>query len=155
MENSEAFRVRPDQMVRLINAKGPPPKLDHGPDHDAVFDPFELEGEEYFLHYMASIYCWMLRRPLALADRPLPVENSEERGDEAEVRNALAFMPPPAALTEPLPPPVDGIPRGIFQAPFWYRGKRFAWFVGEGSGGWQLAMFAQPEESHSDALEAA
>lgn len=146
MESSQAPRIQPEQLLRLVNTKGPPPKLEHGPDHDAVFDPFEFEGEEFFLHYMGGIYCWMVRRPLPPADRRYPDETRFGCPSETlELMSALAFMPPPSLPDRSLSP-AEELTNDTFQGPFWYRGSQFLWWLKAGSTEWWPIIFSSPPE---------
>ena len=125
-----------DNLIRLIMSAGRPAHLEHGPAYDAVFNPFEFEGEEFYRFYDASIECWMIGRTVSPADRvlwPIPEEASDGDGPEEVIAaNALSFMPTPR-----LPAVLD---EQAFRGPFRHGSKQFFWLLSSLEEGWRLAL---------------
>ena len=107
-------------------AVGSLPMLNHGPDADHVFDPFEFEGVEYFFHYLGGAKCWTTR---AATGGPWCITELEQ-GDEdiAAVPSAPRFMPSPTPSGESIFPMNLWINVGqVTQGPFWYRDQEYIW----------------------------
>ncbi len=128
-----------EQFLRLIRSLESNPHLTHGPEQDAIFDPFMFEGEEFYQYYNASIECWKIGRavdPIRRRSSSLPVETNPwiDQGD-LEAISALAFMPHPR-----VPEKID---EPVFQGPFWYKDRQFLWMLDDLQWGWQLVIGRQ------------
>lgn len=129
--------------LRILKETGVPPKLAHGPDFDAVFDPFWFEGDEYFYYYNSSILCWQLGRALEPARRskwPAPKDGSSA---DVDALNGISFMPQPKVPTDFDAGELDG----IFRGPFLHGDRKFIWFLAEPAKGWELALESAPDSA--------
>lgn len=137
-----------DKLLRLINAMGRPPSLEHGPSFDEVFGPFEFEGEAFYRYYDASTCIWQLRRAIPIEQRRawlFPAHPSpDDHPEDVTAANALNFMPTPA-----LP---EHFASGSHRGPFWHKGRRFFWVLPSLSDGWMLALSVGPDDDTNAAV---
>lgn len=135
-------------IILKIAQMGSPPLLEHGPDYDAVFDPFVCDGEEYYQYYDASIRCWMIDEPIPLKDRrywgAADSASDYDRSEDIVAANALSFMPRPD-----MPAVLE---RDCIRGPFWHGAHRFFWFLRDLEEGWILALAIGAEDLRGEVV---